>query len=67
LKIDPNQLNQDNNTITVGSDFMKKINQYIDFFIKRKLHEDPLWKDLEVFFSPSTVSGEGEHKIMDFI
>lgn len=46
---------------------MKKINQYIDFFIKRKLHEDPLWKDLEVFFSPSTVPGEGEHKIMDFI
>ena len=46
---------------------MSNINEYVDFFIKRKLHEDPLWRELTVYFSPSTVPGEGEHKIMDHI
>lgn len=54
-------------SISTGSSFMESIDEHLDFFVKRKLHEDPLWKDLQVVFSPGTVPGEGEHKIMDFI
>lgn len=46
---------------------MQDLWEFMDFFIKRKIHEDPLWKNLKIYFSGGNVPGEGEHKIMDFI
>lgn len=46
---------------------MQDLNEYIDFFIKRKLLEDPLLKNVKIVFSGGDVPGEGEHKIMDSI
>lgn len=43
VKIDPNKKNKKGISISAGSNFMEEVNKYIDFFIKRKLKEDPLW------------------------
>lgn len=37
------------------------------YFIRKKQHEDPLWKRLTIIFSGHEVPGEGEHKIMQYI
>lgn len=69
-----NELNTDlgmvsfkNNSITPGTEFMIDLIGHIKFFIKRKIHEDDNWKNIEVIFSGGDVPGEGEHKIMNWI
>jgi 5'-3' exoribonuclease 1 len=57
----------DSNCITPGTDFMMKISTHIEYYIQKKIKEDPLWQNLLVIFSGHNVPGEGEHKIMDFI
>jgi 5'-3' exoribonuclease 1 len=57
----------DSNCITPGTEFMAKVSEAIKYFIRKKLKEDPLWKDLKVIFSGHEVPGEGEHKIMQHI
>lgn len=42
-------------------------NQQVKFYISRKIHEDPKWKNVKIIFSGSDVPGEGEHKILEFI
>jgi len=55
-------------SITAGTNFMKQLSQHIDFFIKRKLQDDSVWRGIEnIIFSDSSVPGEGEHKIIDHI
>ena len=56
-----------NNSITPGTEFMIDLITQIKFFIKRKIHEDDNWKNIEVIFSGGDVPGEGEHKIMDWL
>lgn len=57
----------DSNCITPGTTFMHELKKQLEFFINYQLHNDPLWKDLEVILSGADVPGEGEHKIMDYI
>ncbi len=65
--------NFDSNCITPGTEFMSRLAQYLDAELRNAL--DPKiatgsardqWK-FEVYFSPPSVPGEGEHKIMNFI
>jgi len=37
------------------------------FAIRKEMNTYPMWKNIQVYFSPSTVPSEGEHKILDFI
>ena len=67
LNMTPEQMDFKSNSISPGTEFMISLTKHIEFFIKQKLHEDPKWKHLEVYFSPGNVAGEGEHKIMDHI
>ena len=55
--------------ITPGTLFMKKLMTYIQFKIREEMNKNIIFQNrmLEVIFSPSTVPGEGEHKIMEFI
>lgn len=53
----------DSNCITPGTEFLAKVSQTIQYWIRKKLKEDPLWKDLTVIFSGHNVPGEGEHKV----
>ena len=57
----------DSNCITPGTEFMERLVYHLEFFVQKKIAEDPLWKDLKVVLSGPDVPGEGEHKIMDFI
>ena len=57
----------DSNCITPGTEFMERLVHHLEFFVKKKIAEDPLWKNLKVVLSGPDVPGEGEHKIMDFI
>jgi 5'-3' exoribonuclease 1 len=57
----------DSNCITPGTEFLAKVSEHIQYFIRKKLKEDPLWHGLTVIFSGHDIPGEGEHKIMQHI
>lgn len=46
---------------------MMKAGQAIEYYITRRMTEDPEWQKLEVIFSGAEVEGEGEHKIAQYI
>ena len=57
----------DSNNITPGTKFMDHLSKYIDWFIRKKISGDPLWKDIDIVFSNEKVQGEGENKIISYI
>jgi 5'-3' exoribonuclease 1 len=57
----------DSNCITPGTEFMEVIDKHLRYFIRKKIKEDPVWRNLEVIYSGHDVPGEGEHKIMQYI
>jgi len=57
----------DSNCITPGTEFLLRISDCIRYFIRKKIKEDPQWRNLSVIFSGPDVPGEGEHKIMQHI
>jgi hypothetical protein len=67
LHMTQEQVDFKSNSISPGTQFMIDLSAHIDFFIKRKIHEDSEWRNLEIVFSDGNVPGEGEHKIMDYI
>ena len=54
----------DHNAITPGTKFMFDLSKEISNFIKKNSHKI---KAKKIIFSDSSVPGEGEHKIMNFI
>jgi 5'-3' exoribonuclease 1 len=57
----------DSNCITPGTEFMARVSETIKYFIRKKIKEDPIWRDLNIIFSGHELPGEGEHKIMEHI
>ena len=57
----------DSNCITPGTEFLYECGRAIHQYIKSRINNNELWKNLTVIFSDSSVPGEGEHKILDFI
>lgn len=46
---------------------MFELNRQLEFFVQYKLNTDVLYQKLEIVLSDSSVPGEGEHKMMDYI
>lgn len=46
---------------------MDLLSKSLKYWISYKLTNDPGWKDLKIILSDSSVPGEGEHKIVDWI
>ena len=51
------------NAISPGTEFMTKLSKSIKYELSNNLK----YSKIQVYFSDSTVPGEGEHKILDFI
>ena len=47
----------------LGTDFMAKLSDQMQYFINPKISEDSNWCDVQVVMSGHEVPGEGEHKI----
>lgn len=50
------------NCITPGTKFMDYLSKYIDWYIRKKINEDPFWRKVQIIFSNEKAPGEGEHK-----
>jgi len=59
----------DSNSISPGTEFMHKLSQFMYYKIRKHINDNSssFWNDIEVIYSPPTIPGEGEHKIMDYI
>lgn len=57
----------DSNKISPGTEFMDHLCRYIDWFIRSRLSDNPIWQDIEVIYSSSNVPSEGEQKIMSYL
>ena len=57
----------DSNCITPGTKFMDYLTKYIDWYIRKRISEDPYWQNITVVFSNEKSPGEGEHKIINYI
>ncbi len=62
-----NDLSFDSTQISPGTKFMDNLSKYIDWFIRKKITENPLWQNLEIIFSTEKIEGEGEYKIMSYL
>lgn len=55
------------NAISPGTKFMDGLGKYIDWYIKKRISEDPDWQKIEVIFSNDKTPSEGEQKAMNYI
>lgn len=56
----------DSNSITPGTRFMYEVTKFLNYAIRREINNGS-WRGFDVYFSPCTVSGEGEHKNLSLI
>lgn len=57
----------DSNALSPGTEFMDHLCKYIEWFIRKRLTENPLWQNLEIIYSPCSVPSEGEQKLMNYL
>ena len=57
----------DSNCLSPGTKFMDQISKYIDWYLRKNISTNEMWKDIEVVFSSEKVPGEGEHKLINYM
>jgi len=56
-----------NSQLTPGTLFMHELMKFVNYSIRKEMNKNKAWKGLDVYFSPCSSPGEGEHKCLDFI
>lgn len=64
--LDSDPVSFNSNAITPGTEFMLEFTRYLNYRIRKEMHANGIWQRLNITFSPSSVAGEGEHKLMDY-
>ncbi|CAD8159144.1 unnamed protein product [Paramecium octaurelia] len=59
--------NFDSNQITPGTEFMQKLNIALQYYIYDRMNNNPLFRNILIIFNDSSIPGEGEHKILQFV
>lgn len=67
ISIDEMKVSFDSNCITPGTKFMHDLSLALNYYIIDRINTDSGWSNIRVILSDSSVPGEGEHKIMEFI
>ena len=57
----------DSNCLTPGTKFMDSLTKYIDWYIRKSISSNPIWRNIEIIFSNEKSPGEGEHKIINYM
>ncbi len=57
----------DSNCISPGTIFMSELDMYLRYRIRKEMNTSQTLMGVKVIYSPPSVPGEGEHKIMDYI
>jgi 5'-3' exoribonuclease 1 len=57
----------DSSSMTPGTKFMADLTRYINYAIRKEINSYGKWKNIDVYFSPPSEAGEGEHKFVNFI
>ena len=57
----------DSNCITPGTEFMRKLADFLRAYCARRARSHPRWKHISFLLSDATVPGEGEHKIISYV
>ena len=57
----------DHNVITPGTEFMRKLADFLRAYCARRARSHPRWKHISFLLSDATVPGEGEHKIISYV
>jgi len=58
----------DSNCITPGTTWMHELNKYLHYKIREEMNDtQSRLSNIKVVFSPPSIPGEGEHKIMDYL
>ena len=55
------------NNIFPGTDFMKQLSLFLEYYVSKTIQTHPSFQNLNVIVNDSDTPGEGEHKIMEFI
>lgn len=61
------ECNFNSNSITPGTKFMDYLTKYIDWYIRKRINEEPKWRKVQIVFSNEKAPGEGEHKLINYI
>lgn len=57
----------DSNVISPGTEFMERINEVLKYYIKMRMETNPAFRKIQFIYSSHRHSGEGEHKIMNYL
>jgi 5'-3' exonuclease len=57
----------DSTSISPGTEFMHELSKFMYWKIRRYMQTENDWRGFKVIYSPPTVPGEGEHKILAYI
>lgn len=57
----------DSTCITPGTRFMYELHKHLQWYIQKQLSYDRVWQRLKIVYSGPQTSGEGEHKIVNWI